>query len=95
MSLSSLLEDSVLSLSGLACLAAAALVAAGALLVGAVAAFRRRRIGWGIAILTIGVLGIVGGLAPAYVMVVAYLVAMPSSPGKAALDPAHMLQASA
>jgi hypothetical protein len=93
-SLSSLLEDSVLSLSGLACLAAAALGVAGALLVGAVAAFRRQRIGWGIAILTIGVLGIVCGLVPAYVTVLAYLVAMPSTPGKAALDPTHMLQAS-
>lgn len=86
--LEAVLEGGLLSLFGIICLVFACLTVAAAVLVGAVAAFRRRRIGWGIAILTIGVCGIFCALLPAQLMVLIYLLAMPTSPGKFALEPA-------
>jgi hypothetical protein len=71
--------DLLLELSVLPFLVIAGLCCVAAVLIGAVAAFRRHRLGWAIAILVIGGLGTFL-IVPAQLMVLLYVVAMPPKP---------------
>ncbi|HEX9057804.1 MAG TPA: hypothetical protein VF818_09755, partial [Ktedonobacterales bacterium] len=57
-----------------------------ALLVGATAAFRRRRFGWAASILIVGGIGVFFLIIPAQLITVLYLVAMPYTPSERGLE---------
>jgi hypothetical protein len=81
------LTDSGLSLLALlGALPLSILFAAIAVLVGAVAAFRRHRVGWAIAILLLGTIGLIMVIVPAQVVILVYLLAMPHTPASRGLD---------
>jgi tetratricopeptide (TPR) repeat protein len=80
-----ILEGGALALFGLGALFVTFVLLAIALIVGAVAAFRRHRMGWVIGISVVGGLGIFL-LVPAMLMVVFYLVAMPRTSANRRLE---------
>lgn len=82
----SFLDWGALSLFGIGCIFVGAILVGAALLVGATAAFRRRRFGWAASILIVGGIGVFFLIIPAQLITVLYLVAMPYTPSERGLE---------